>query len=313
VRTAVVADAVFERHHTGPGHPESPDRTAALWAVLTKGPMARILIRIPPREAAAEQLTLVHDKGYVQSVASVCGAGGGFLDAGDTWVSPASYDVAVSAAGAVLQAVDAAVEGSADAVFCAVRPPGHHALRDRAMGFCVFNNVAVGAAYATHCLGMERVFILDWDVHHGNGTQAIFYRDPSVFYCSLHRWPYYPGTGAESEVGEAEGSGYTLNLPLAPGSDESVYRAALETRVLPILERFAPQLLMISAGFDPHRQDPLGGMRLESASFGLMTRLVLDAARAPVVSVLEGGYHLEALRQSVGAHLQALASWVGES
>ncbi len=311
MRTAVIADDVFERHMTSPGHPERPERTAALRAALAKGSLARVLKRIPPRKAEREHITLVHDDVYVQGVARLCEAGGGLLDAGDTWVGPASYAVAASAVGAVLQAIDAVAEGSADAAFCAVRPPGHHALRDRAMGFCVFNNVAVGAAYATQRLGMDRVFILDWDVHHGNGTQALFYSDPCVFYCSLHRWPYYPGTGAESEVGEAEGSGYTLNLPLQPGSDERVYRAAIETRVLPTLEQFDPQLLMISAGFDPHRLDPLGGMCLESASFGLMTRLLLGAVRVPVVSVLEGGYHLEALRQSVHAHVGALAAWEG--
>jgi acetoin utilization deacetylase AcuC-like enzyme len=311
MRTAVVADAVFERHLTSPGHPESPERVATLLAVLAKSPLARSVMRIPPREAALEHITLVHDDAYVQSVARLCDTGGGPLDAGDTWVSPGSYGAAVSAVGAVLQAVDAVADGFADAVFCAVRPPGHHALPDRAMGFCVFNNVAVGAAYATRCLGMDRVFILDWDVHHGNGTQALFYGNAADFYCSLHRWPYYPGTGMESEIGEAEGAGYTLNLPLQPGADEAVYCAAVETRVIPVLKQFAPQLVMISAGFDPHRLDPLGGMRLESASFGLMTRLVLGAAQAPVVSVLEGGYHLEALRQSVGAHVRALAAWEG--
>jgi acetoin utilization deacetylase AcuC-like enzyme len=312
MRTAVIADEVFEHHVSSAGHPERPERTAELRAALAKGALARVLKRIPPREAPPEQIALVHDDGYVQGVARMCGAGGGLLDAGDTWVGPASYGVAACAVGAVLQAVDAVAEGMAEAVFCAVRPPGHHALRDRAMGFCVFNNVAVGAAYATRLLGMDRVFILDWDVHHGNGTQALFYRDPCVFYCSLHRWPYYPGTGAETEVGEAGGAGYTLNLPLRPHADEAVYRAAMEARVLPILEQFQPQLLMISAGFDAHRLDPLGGMCLESESFGLITRLVVSATKAPVVSVLEGGYHLEALRQSVHAHLLALTAWEGE-
>ncbi len=311
MRTALIADEVFERHVTPAAHPEQPQRTAVLRRLLGHGELGSRLQSLTLVEPTSDLIALVHSPEYIDRVEAVCAGGGGLLDAGDTWLSDESCRAARCAVGAVLRAVDAVTAGAADGVFCAVRPPGHHALRDRAMGFCVFNNVAVGASYAIDSRHLDRVFIMDWDVHHGNGTQAVFYRDPRVFYCSMHRWPYYPGTGSRDELGEAEGSGYTLNVPLPPGSAETAYRAAVEGEVIPALERFKPQLLMISSGFDAHRLDPLGGMALESTSFGILTRTLLDAAGVPVVSVLEGGYHLEALAQSVTAHIRALLTWEG--
>jgi acetoin utilization deacetylase AcuC-like enzyme len=306
VKTGIVTDEMFEQHLTPPGHPERQERARCVRRCLASGDAARRTTSIRAREAATGDLTLVHESPYVASVATFCEQGGGVLDSGDTWVGRASYQVARVAVGAVLQAVDAVMDGTVEAVFCAVRPPGHHAMPGAAMGFCLFNNVAVGARYGVEVRGLERVFVLDWDVHHGNGTQAAFYQDPNVFYCSIHRWPYYPGTGSAFETGDGDGSERTLNIPLPAGSDQRVYMSALEEHVVPAIRRHDPQLLMISSGFDAHRLDPLGGMSLESEAFGEMTRAAVCAADAGVVSVLEGGYHLDALAESVAAHVDAL-------
>jgi acetoin utilization deacetylase AcuC-like enzyme len=226
------------------------------------------------------------------------------LDGGDTYASPASYDVASLAAGSVTGAIDAVLGGEVRAAFCAIRPPGHHAERDQAMGFCLFNNAAVGARYAQRRRGVGRVAILDWDVHHGNGTQHLFEDDPSVLYISLHQYPFYPGTGAAAERGRGEGEGLTVNIPLPAGTGEDEYRSAFVERVVPALREYAPGLLIISAGFDAHRDDPLADMRLTDTSYRELTLLV--AGIAPLVSVLEGGYNLAALSVSVGEHLRAL-------
>lgn len=251
-----------------------------------------------------EDLEAVHTREHVMRIKRMCDAGGGMLDGGDTHASGASYEVARLAAGSVLSCIDAVLGASVRAAFCAVRPPGHHAERGEPMGFCLFNNVAVGARYAQRRRGVERVAILDWDVHHGNGTQHIFEEDPSVLYVSLHQYPFYPGTGAASDRGIGAGEGATLNIPLPAGTGEERYRDEFVRRVVPALEEFAPGLLMISAGFDAHRDDPLADMRLTERSFGEFTRLV--APIAPIVSVLEGGYNLSALASSVEHHLRAL-------
>ncbi len=305
MRTAIAVGKVFEEHTTGVGHPERPERVACLRELVARARLARSVVWLPLREATNKELRLVHDSSYIARVEHVCQAGGGVLDRGDTIAGPSSFRVARVAVGTVLGAVDAVLGGDAGAAFCAVRPPGHHALAGEAMGFCIFNNVALGAAYALEKHGIRRVFILDWDVHHGNGTQDVFYGRRDVFYCSLHRWPYYPGSGSAAETGEGEGDGCTLNVPLPAGSDESAYLAALKENVVPALQRYGPQLVMISAGFDPHKLDPLGGMALESSSFGTMSRILVEAAGVGVVSVLEGGYHLDALVGSVEAHLTA--------
>jgi acetoin utilization deacetylase AcuC-like enzyme len=227
------------------------------------------------------------------------------LDGGDTHAVRESFEASVLASGAVVTAIDAVVEGRAGSAFCAVRPPGHHAEKDRAMGFCLLNNVAIGARHAQQQHGMERVAILDWDVHHGNGTQHIFEEDPTVLYVSLHQYPFYPGTGARSEQGKGPGQGYTLNIPLPAGAEEQRYLKAFDEEILPALDRFKPSLLILSAGFDAHTDDPLGGMKLTAGSYAVMTRLLNGIA--PVVSVLEGGYDLHALGTSVEAHILALA------
>jgi acetoin utilization deacetylase AcuC-like enzyme len=240
-----------------------------------------------------------------------CLAGETVLDTGDTHACRESYDAALLAAGAVLQAVDGVMKGELSAAFCAVRPPGHHAESEAAMGFCLFNNIAIGARYAQKKYGVERVAILDWDVHHGNGTQEIFYADDSVFYISLHQYPYYPGTGAANETGTGNGEGLTLNCPMAAGSGWKEYEEAFRSKILPALHKFQPHLVMISAGFDAHKDDPLAHIQLTEDSFAEMTNMMMEIAskycNGKIISVLEGGYDLQALARSVEKHVHALA------
>lgn len=301
IRVGFVYDERFLNHRTPSGHPERPDRLRRLVQYVKDTSLWQNLTHLQATSASEEALNAVHTMEHIHYVREVCENDGGMLDEGDTHVVRASYEAALFAVGAVNAAIDAVMEKKTDAAFCAVRPPGHHAERNRAMGFCLFNNVAVGARYAQHKHGLEKVAILDWDVHHGNGTQHIFEADPTVFYISLHQYPFYPGTGARSERGVGEGEGFTLNIPLPAGTGEERYLEAFQREILPALDEFKPNLLMISAGFDAHKDDPLGGMRLTEESFAKMTHLVRDIA--PVVSVLEGGYNLEALARSAAAHI----------
>jgi acetoin utilization deacetylase AcuC-like enzyme len=304
VPVACVYDKEFLLHRPPEDHPERPDR---LLAVLRGVEEAGIDLRtsvISPAPAAETAIRAIHTQRHVDFVRRVAEAGGGLLDGGDTHASEHSFAVALRAAGAAVAGVDAVLGGSAAAAFCAVRPPGHHAEPDGPMGFCIFNNVAIAARHAQRHHAVRRVAILDWDVHHGNGTQHAFEEDPSVLFISLHQYPYYPGTGAATERGKGEGEGFTINIPLSAGTGEAGYVAAFREEVLPALKDFDPGLLLISAGFDAHRDDPLGGMELTEASFGTLTALVRDIA--PVVSLLEGGYNPDALAASVREHLQAL-------
>jgi acetoin utilization deacetylase AcuC-like enzyme len=266
--------------------------------------MRKHLVDLDPRPASIDQLLAVHTQHHIEYIRRICESGGGLLDGGDTSAVRESFDVALLAAGSVLCAIDAAVNGSVDSAFCAVRPPGHHAERNQPMGFCLFNNVAVGARYAQSAHNMKNIAVLDWDVHHGNGTQHIFEDDASVLYISLHQYPFYPGTGARTERGSGPGEGHTVNIPLPAGSGDREYFAAFDETVLPALHSFRPDLLLISAGFDAHRDDPLGGMSLTEESFAKMTGMVMGIA--PVVSVLEGGYDLDALARSIESHLRVL-------
>jgi acetoin utilization deacetylase AcuC-like enzyme len=301
----------YLKHDTGSGHPERPDRLRALVKHLLGTELWKKLHHLQPTAPAVEWLTAVHPESYVKSIEQQCRSGVRILDFGDTRVCRDSYDVALLAVGGVLLGVDRVISGELSSAFCAVRPPGHHAETQTAMGFCLFNNVAVGARYAQKKYGLERVAILDWDVHHGNGTQEIFYDDPTVLYISLHQYPYYPGSGAASETGSGAGVGYTVNCPMPAGSGWKEYEAAFRSTILPALHRFQPQLLMISAGFDAHRDDPLAHIQLTDDSFAEMTKMMMEIASAycngKIVSVLEGGYHLEALARSVERHLQELA------
>jgi acetoin utilization deacetylase AcuC-like enzyme len=309
-RTALAYDPVSLEHHTGWQHPENRRRLSAIVECLrTEGLLDRMLA-LTPADAPVEAITRVHALAYVRQVEQHCAAGGLFYEEEDTVGSPGTYRAAVRAAGAVLGAVDAVMDGRAANAFCAVRPPGHHAERDRAMGFCFFNNVAIGARHAQDRHGLARVAIVDWDVHHGNGTQHAFEEDPTVFYCSLHQFPLYPGSGRSEERGQGAGKGFTLNLPMPAGATDADYLRALREDLRPAIDRFKPDLMLVSAGFDPHRDDPLASIALTEEGFAQMTREVRAMAEAHcggrLVSVLEGGYNLEALAASVAAHVRAL-------
>jgi acetoin utilization deacetylase AcuC-like enzyme len=300
----------FLDHNTGPAHPERPDRLRSIVTHLQKAGLWNSVQHLIIDPAPEEWITKVHTTDHLRFVRESCLRGITVLDEGDTHVSKESYDVALLAAGGVIAAVDGIAKGQLHNVFCAVRPPGHHAERNRAMGFCLFNNAAVAARYAQGAHGVGRIAIIDWDVHHGNGTQEIFYEDKSVFYVSTHQYPFYPGTGSRSERGAGEGEGTTLNIPMAAGTGEKEYLAAFREEILPALRHYGPELMILSAGFDAHRDDPLANINLSEASFATLTSLVMESAEqicnGRIVSILEGGYNLTALARSVEAHLRTL-------
>jgi acetoin utilization deacetylase AcuC-like enzyme len=271
--------------------------------------LADKIVRIPPREASREDLLLVHSPEYIDMIFGINKDQIVMLDP-DTAFSPQSKEVSLMAVGGVLEAADRVMKGEIRRAFCAVRPPGHHAERHRAMGFCIFNNIAIGAAYMRTHDDIERIAIIDWDLHHGNGTQRVFYGRDDIMYISLHQFPYYPGSGSSEEKGSGKGVGYTINIPMQPGAGDVEYRDAFDRAVLPALVKFEPNLIFISAGFDAHRYDPLGGMNLSSEFYGEMTRMLIDIAdrfgRGRIISVLEGGYDPGALMESVTRHLTEL-------
>jgi len=307
-----VLDPVFEAHDTGPGHPEMPERLARVRATLESAGLAARGRRVEPVEADEDVLTLVHDAAYVARVEESCTGGASVLDSMDTAICPVSARIARLAAGSVLELCRRVAEGELSRGFAAVRPPGHHAERDLAMGFCLFNNVAVAARVLQRRHGIGRVLIADWDVHHGNGTQHIFEDDPSVFYFSCHQFPLYPGTGAASEQGRGQGLGTTLNRPLDPGSGDAEFVEALDAGLREAAESFKPDFVLVSAGFDAHRRDPLAQLEVSTEAFGEATRVVREIAdrhaRGRLVSVLEGGYDLDALSESVATHVAELLS-----
>ncbi len=303
----VVTSERFADHVTPPGHPERPARAAVMDAVAGRWAKAGGAV-VGPRLATVDELGRVHDDDYLRSIAATDGRAVQ-LDP-DTYTSPASYEIARLAAGAAIVATDHALDHDS-AAFAFVRPPGHHAERRRAMGFCLFNNVAVAAAHAL-ARGLARVAIVDYDVHHGNGTQWIFYEDPRVLYVSLHQYPYYPGTGAVEEIGRGAGEGYTLNIPLAAGATDADYDRIFRAAIVPVLDAFQPELVLLSAGYDAHERDPLGGMRVTVEGFVAMARALRRVAdrhaSGRLVAVTEGGYDLEALGRCLEATLGVLSA-----
>ena len=299
------ADPAFAEHDTGPGHPERAARLDAVRAGIETSGLEEALVHLESREATMEELERVHTSAYLDELHRRCETGGGRLDP-DTIASRASWRAAVLAAGTGLAAIEALDAGAGTAAFCALRPPGHHALPARAMGFCLVNNVAVAAA-ALAARG-ERVCVVDYDAHHGNGTQASFYADPRVLYVSLHEWPLYPGTGRLDETGHGPGVGTTVNFPLPAGATGDVYLAALDEVVAPEIERFEPTWVLVSAGFDAHRDDPITGLGLTAGDFADVTARIAAFAPRPgrLISFLEGGYGLDGLRDSVAASLPTL-------
>lgn len=295
---------VTVEHPTGPGHPERPGRVRAALDGLVEAGLSDALVPLAPRRATEAELTRVHRPDHLAALARSCADGGGALDP-DTVVGPTSFEAAVMGAGTVLAAVDACRDGTAEVGFVAPRPPGHHATADRAMGFCLVNHVAVAAAALADA--GERVLVLDWDVHHGNGTQDIFWDDPRVLYVSTHQWPLYPGSGATEERGGPHARGTTVNVALPAGATGDVVLAAVDEVVAPVVEGFAPTWVLVSAGFDAHRADPLADLALTAADFADLAQRARDFAPADgrLVLVLEGGYDLDALRCSVGASVAA--------
>ena len=306
-RVALYDDPLFRAHDAGPGHPERPQRLEAVRQGLREAELEALLLPRAPRPATRKELLRVHTAAHVERVAASQGRTRRF-DA-DTQAGPHSYEAALLAAGAAVDAVDQVLAGSFERAFCTVRPPGHHAEADRAMGFCLFNSVAVAAGAALE-RGLSRIAIIDWDVHHGNGTQHIFEADPRVLYVSSHEYPFYPGTGSLGEVGTGAGRGFTVNLPMPGGLDDADYARAYREIVLPIGRAFDPELVLVSMGFDPHRDDPLAGMRLSERGFSELAAICLQvaagAAHGRGVFVLEGGYHLAALAASSAAVAGAL-------
>lgn len=307
--SAVTIDSRFREHDPGAGHPERPDRIAVLEDLLAgwNGPR---LERVEPRLAAEEEIRAIHSAALLERIRATQGQRRCRIDA-DTATSERSYEIALLAAGGFLQLVESIACGAYRNGFAFVRPPGHHATATQAMGFCLFNNVAIAARYLRSVRGFERVAILDWDLHHGNGTEAIFYEDPGVLYVSLHQYPYYPGTGAASDLGRGAGAGFTVNVPFSTGAGDAAFLLAFEQIIEPILRQFAPQFLLISAGFDAHHRDPLGGLRVTETGFREMTRRLLaiaeETAAGRIAAVLEGGYDLGAIRHSTEAVLTTLA------
>ncbi len=310
--TGLALDERFQGHLTGAGHPERPERLSHIASVLEARGLTRACTSVEASPIDVALISRVHAAQYIEHVQQACEDGLPYIDVPDSTVCRESYEIARLAAGAVTNAVDDVMAGRVDNAFCAVRPPGHHAERDQAMGFCLFNNIAIAARHLLDDHGLSRVLILDWDVHHGNGTQHTFEADPQVLFISLHGHPgiVYPGTGLVTERGIEAGEGFTINLPMLPPGDDDEYRRAFADTVLPAVEEFSPQFVLISAGFDAHRLDPLAPLELTTDSFGWMTDEMVRVAGkhcdGRIVSVLEGGYHLDALADSVALHVTRL-------
>jgi acetoin utilization deacetylase AcuC-like enzyme len=304
----IYADDVFKAHDTGQ-HPECAQRLEAVYKRLADNKVLDRFEKGHVQAADVREVLRVHGAAYVKSLERFAVGGGGRIES-DTVVSRLSYDVALKAVGAAIDAVDQVLSGKHQQAICLARPPGHHAVANSAMGFCLFNNVAIAAKHAIAQHQLERVLIVDWDVHHGNGTQDVFYEDPGVYFFSSHRYPFYPGSGAKTETGQGPGLGTTCNLPLAFGISRGEFRRRFTLELEKFAERCKPELVLVSAGFDAHRLDPIGSLGLESQDYADLTRAVADVAKqhcnGRIVSLLEGGYNVDALAESVQIHLETI-------
>jgi len=301
-KVGVLLDKLYFDHDNGMGHPESQHRLLAILDMLKETKLFDEVYRLQPRDATMEEICLVHDPNYYDVIKSTRGKPRVFLDA-DTTTCPISFDAAVRAVGGVLSAIDGVVNNEVNTAFPLVRPPGHHAERDRAMGFCLFNNVAIGAAYIIKSFDFKRVLIIDWDLHHGNGTQNMFYDSSEILYFSTHQYPYYPGTGSASEVGVGSGEGYNINVPLNAGMGDNEYVKIFFEILGPVIDQFNPEFILVSAGFDTYSGDPLGGMNVTPKGFAQLTRYLKEKAEkycnGRIIYILEGGYDLDGLSLSV--------------
>ena len=310
LKTGFLYGDIYLKHETGPGHPERPERLTAIVARLKQKGLMNQLVALKPVPATTVWVGTVHTQAYIERVRKDCQGGSGFVDSADSPASADSFHVALNAVGGVQSAIDAVMDGKVRNAFCAIRPPGHHALKDKAMGFCLFNNVAIAAKYIQQKHKLAKLLIVDWDVHHGNGTQAIFDNDPTVFYFSVHQSPFYPGTGSAEEKGVGKGIGSKMNLPLPAGCGDADYKKAFEERLRPAAAALKPDFVLISAGFDAAKGDTLGGMQVTPEGYAELTRIVKgiaeESCNGRLVSMLEGGYNLEALAASVEAHVRVL-------
>ncbi|OVE73380.1 hypothetical protein BVX94_04015 [bacterium B17] len=311
--TGLVYDDVYLKHLTGPGHPECPERLKAIMKRLEASGLLKRLVRIAPSVEPMEWIKTVHSAGYVKHVEKSCLSGQGYVDTMDSPACEESYDVALKAVSGVLSAVDAVMAGKVRNVFCAIRPPGHHALPEKAMGFCLFNNVAVAARYIQKKHKLKKILIVDWDVHHGNGTHDVFYDDPTVMYFSVHQYPHYPGSGIAAQTGSGAGKGTTINVPLAMGSCDKELEDSFKVSLFPAARKFKPDFVLISAGFDAHVADPLAGLGVTAKGFGRLTGMVMKIASESgenrIVSMLEGGYGLSGLADSVEEHVSQMMKY----
>ena len=306
-KVGFVYDDVYLKHDW-PEHPENKNRLLSILEHLEKSDIKKELVEVKPRRARVEEVALNHDPVYIQEVHDFCKSGGGYLDP-DTYATPDSYDVALYAVGGVLEGIDRILKGELDGVFCAVRPPGHHAEYAKAMGFCIFNNVAIGAHYLRKVKGINRVFIIDFDAHHGNGTQKSFYEDDTVFYFSTHEYPFYPGTGSEDEKGSGKGYGYTYNVPMSAGSGDEEYIPVYEKLLPELMKKFSPDFVLVSAGYDLHRDDPLTYLNVTNEGVRRIVRSIIKTSEelgSPVLFALEGGYNLRALGECVVITLEEM-------
>jgi len=306
ITTAVVRDPRYLEHNQGPGHPESPRRLEVIYEYLDREEVKGIFKTVVPRPASRDELLWNHTSDYIEKIARTAGRDFSRLDP-DTSTNKDSWEVARLAVGGIFAAMDLIAGPELENGFALVRPPGHHAEADHAMGFCIFNNVALGAHYARRVLGCKRVMIVDWDLHHGNGTQHSFYRNPDVLYFSTHQFPYYPGSGSVEQIGEDKGKGFTVNVPLSPGAGDEDFAAIYNRLVKPIGKSFSPDFILVSAGLDIYQDDPLGGMKVTTKGFAYMARILLELAESccdgRILFCLEGGYNLTGLRDGVLAVL----------